>query len=94
MKTHATAPLLEFALCCLISFTPSRAQTPAPPGRLHITSTPDRQPIKVNGATRQEVTDVTLVVSAGKYTIQVGTCQPQDISVSSGETKEIHCPWN
>jgi PEGA domain len=90
--TKSLAP--EFVLCWILAFAPAVSpQSPAQPGKLHITSTPTGAKIMVNGDTRPEVTPITLVVSPGKYTVQVGDCQPQnDVSVSSGNTTEVHCP--
>jgi len=93
MNTRTMLPAVEIVLLWTLLTTPGASpQMPARPGKLHIASTPPGQKIIINGATRSETTDVTLVVSPGKYTVQVGTCQPQDVPVSSGETKEIHCP--
>jgi len=84
----------EVALCWILAITPAVSpQSPAQPGKLHITSTPTGAKIIVNGDTRPEVTPITLVVSPGTYTVQVADCQPQkDVSVSSGNTTEVRCP--
>jgi len=85
---------LEFVLCWILAIAPAvLPQSPSQPGKLHLTSTPPGAKIVVNEQARPEVTPVTLVVSPGKYTVQVADCQPQkDVSVSSGNTTEVHCP--
>lgn len=84
---------LEFALLGVLLNVPTALpQMPTRPGKLHLTSSPPGQVIVINDVKRPEVTDVILIVSPGKYTVKVGNCQPQEVPVSSGETKEIHCP--
>ena len=76
----------------LLTALAASSQYPAPPGKLHITSVPPGQKIAINDSSRPEVTDATLVVSPGTYKVSVGQCPAQPVQVSSGETKEVHCP--
>jgi hypothetical protein len=62
-----------------------------PVGRLHLTSTIPGASIKINNTPRNEVTPVTLAVLPNQYTVVIGTCQPQTVTVNSGETKEVSC---
>jgi len=79
-------------LLALLSCPAWSSQSQAQPGQLHITSVPQGERIVINDSPRTEVTDVTLVVSPGTYKVTVGNCSAQSVQVSSGETKEVHCP--
>lgn len=84
---------LEIVVSWALLIVPAGSwQMPARPGKLHLTSSPRGQVIIIDKVQRTEVTDVTLVLSPGRYTVKVGNCEPQDVSISSGETKEVHCP--
>jgi hypothetical protein len=66
-------------------------------GRLHITSMPTGASITINGKLRPELTNVTLVVNPGKYTVSVTdgsklNCRSKTVQVSKGQTVEVTCP--
>lgn len=93
MNIHPRSPALEIMFFLYLLLTPAMLlQMPARPGKLVITSTPPGARIIINSQPRTEVTDVTLVVSPGLYKVVVGNCSEQDVQVSSGETKQVHCP--
>jgi len=79
-------------LVALVAAPNASPQMPARPGKLHLTSNPTGQRIIINKQLRSEVTESTLIVSPGKYTVQIGNCQEQSVSVASGVTLELHCP--
>jgi hypothetical protein len=84
---------LKFAFSLALLTTPASAlQMPARPGKLHISSSPPGAKITINHTERSEVTDVTLIVSPGTYSVLVGNCSEKSVQVSSGETKEVSCP--
>jgi PEGA domain len=76
----------------VLNTTAVSSQMPARPGKLVITSASPGATIVINGTTRPEVTPVTLIVPPGVYKVAVGNCSEQSIQVSSGDTKEVHCP--
>jgi hypothetical protein len=90
LAAHASRVLLCYAFLLPQS---SAFQMPAPLGRLHITSTPVGATISINNVKRKEVTPVLLAVVPNTYTIVIGTCpnQPITVTVASGETKEVAC---
>jgi hypothetical protein len=69
----------------------SASQSPAPLGKLYIASKTDHASTTINGKPRSETTPVTLAVVPITYTIVIGTCPEQSVTVASGETKEVHC---
>jgi hypothetical protein len=96
MTVNTMAGASGIFLCCALLFPqPSTSQSPAPLGKLHITSKPpdSHASITINGATRQEQTPVTLAVVPNTYTVVIGNCtvQPLPVTVASGETKEVTC---
>jgi ribosomal protein L2 len=93
MNIHPMSRALEIMLFFCLLLAPAMAlQMPAQPGKLVITSTPPGARIIINGELRTDVTDVTLVVSPGVYKVVVGSCSEQTVQISSGETKQVHCP--
>lgn len=78
-------------LCALLLPKPSASQMPAPLGKLHITSTTAGASITINNVRRREVTPVTLAVVPGTYSVAIGACPAQSVTVASGETKEVAC---
>jgi hypothetical protein len=93
MKAQKKSPVFKYFLCLAFLTAPtSSLQMPARPGKLNLTSTPKGAKIIINHAERSEVTDVSLIVSPGTYTVQVGNCAEKPISVASGETKDVSCP--
>lgn len=94
MRTNLVARASRILLCCAFLLPQASAfQMPAPLGRLHITSTPVGATISINNVTRKEVTPVLLAVVPNTYTIVIGTCpnEPITVTVASGETKEVAC---
>jgi len=84
---------LSFVLFSALLIAPAASpQMPPRPGKLHLTSNPTGQRIIINKQLRPEVTESTLIVSPGTYTVQIGDCQEQPVSVASGVTMEVHCP--
>lgn len=94
MRTNLVPRASRILLCCAFLLPRASAfQMPAPLGRLHITSTPVGATISINNAKRKEITPVLLAVVPSTYTIVIGTCptQPITVTVASGETKEVAC---
>jgi hypothetical protein len=83
-------------ICCFASAIFS--QITEPKGFLHITSTPPRANIFINGNQRPELTDVTLVVYPGQYKVSIRggpgnlNCPEKVFQVSAGQTVEVSCP--
>ena len=69
----------------------------AGPGRLQISSKPQSATITVNGKTLTQVTNTTLVVAPGKYSVVI-TGGPgnlnctRNVQVSTGQTTAVNCP--
>jgi hypothetical protein len=94
VRTKLTVQASSILVCCAFLFpAPSAVQMPAPLGRLHITSNPAGATISINNVKRKEVTPVLLAVVPNTYTVTIGTCpnQPITVAVTSGETKEVAC---
>jgi hypothetical protein len=94
MRTNLTIGASSILASCAFLFSnPSPMQMPAPLGRLHITSNPAGAIISINNVKRKEVTPVLLAVVPSAYTVTIGTCpnQPITVTVASGETKEVAC---
>jgi hypothetical protein len=94
VRTNMVARASKVLLCCAFLLPHASAfQMPAPLGRLHITSTPAGATISIDNAKRKEVTPVLLAVVPNTYTIVIGTCpnQPITVTVASGETKDVAC---
>jgi hypothetical protein len=94
MRTNMAARASRTLICCAFLLPHALAfQMPAALGRLHITSTPVGATISINNVKRKEVTPVLLAVVPNTYTIVIGTCpnQPITVTVASGETKEVAC---
>lgn len=95
MRTHSVSVLLR-SLFFFALLLPSAISSQMPPslGRLHITSVPTGAHITINQTPRNEVTNVTLVVSPGVYTVSITgknlSCS-QQCQVSSGQTYEVSC---
>jgi hypothetical protein len=70
----------------------SSSQKPPALAKLYIYSNPPGASIEINGAPRNDKTPVTLVVIPSTYSVKVGPCVAQSVTVASGETKEIDCP--
>jgi hypothetical protein len=69
----------------------------AGPGRLQVSSTPQKANITVNGKTLSQLTDTTLVVAPGNYRVVItGTSAnlncTDDVQVSTGQTVKVSCP--
>jgi hypothetical protein len=94
VRTNLVAGASRVLLCCAFLLPQASAfQMPAPLGRLHITSTPAGATISINNVKRKDITPVLLAVVPNTYTIVIGTCpnQPITVTVASGETKEVAC---
>jgi hypothetical protein len=92
MKNLAMSPARRLVLfCVLLAAPPASPQMPARPGYLHVTSKQNGEAIVVNHQQRSEPTPVTLVVSPGTYTVQIGGCVGQTKPVASGATVEFYC---
>ena len=91
-----TLQALRFVLYIVLILPPGFFQM-ATPGRLQITSTPTGANITINGKAAEQVTNTTLVVSPGPYTVQVTggpgnlNCQ-KTVQVFSGRTAVVNCP--
>jgi len=93
-KLNRSRLLPKLLLCCaFLSGRPSAPQMPGrlPVGRLHLTSATSGASITINNTRRNEVTPVTLAVLPGTYSVVIGSCPAQSISVASGETKDVSC---
>jgi hypothetical protein len=92
MGANAIASASRILLCCAFLFPQLLAsQSPAPLGKLFITSKPPGASISINGTPRNEKTPVTLAVVPGAYKVVIGTCAEQPVTVASGETKQVTC---
>jgi hypothetical protein len=94
MRTKMMVRASSVLVCCAFLFPGlSAVQMPAPLGRLQINSTPAGATIRINNQPRKEVTPVLLAVVPGTYTVTIGTCpnQPISVTVGSGETKVVTC---
>ncbi len=86
-----------FLLSTLLLPSVYSAQVTPALGRLHITSMPAGANIVINDNRRPELTNVTLVVSPGKYAVLVTggpgklNCS-KTVQVSRGQTVDVACP--
>ena len=93
MRTNTMVLALGFFFCWAFPFPElSSSQRPPALAKLYITSTPPGESIEINGAPRNERTPVALVVIPNTYSVRVGSCVAQSVTLSSGETKEVACP--
>jgi hypothetical protein len=98
VRTHRVSGMLRILfLFSLLSPSVISSQMPPSLGKLHITSNPPGAHITINNVPRSEVTNVTLVVSPGVYTVSITgnhlSCS-QQCKVSSGQTFEVSCASN
>jgi PEGA domain len=92
MRVDARANASRILLCCVFLFPQlSASQSPAPLGKLFITSKSPGASMSINGTPRNEKTPITLAVVPGTYKVVIGTCAEQPVTVASGETKEVTC---
>jgi PEGA domain len=92
MRVDAMVSASRILLCCAFLFPQLLAsQSPAPLGKLFITSKLPGASISINGTSRNEKTPITLAVVPGTYKVVIGTCAEQPVTVASGQTKEVTC---
>lgn len=97
MRNHRVSLVLRICLFLLLLSSAMSPQMPAALGKLHITSIPPRAQITINGNKRNELTDVTLAVYPGKYTVSVTggpgnlSCPDKTVDVLSGQQAEFNC---
>ena len=95
MRARLTIRTSGILACCIFLFPISLLpQMPAPLGRLHITAGKDQkatETITINNATWNKPTPVLLAVVPNTYTIVIGSCPAQKVSVASGQTQEVTC---
>ena len=73
------------------------SQTPAQPGRLRVTSTPDGATVTINGASMTRKTPADFIVAPGAYTVETmgqagkSTCAKMTFTVLPGATLVVEC---
>jgi hypothetical protein len=94
MRVRTLILCIGFLFCLAIQLPKlSSSQRPPALGKIFINSSnPSPQTIKINNVLRNEKTPVTLAVLPNTYSVEIGTCHPQQVTVASGETKEVDCP--
>ena len=98
MNAHTTSLVLRIALFTALLFPLAlSSQTPAEPGRLNITSTPDGANITINGKSMDHQTDAVYSVAPGQHKVSVAggagnlNCPEITVQVSSGRETKVHC---
>jgi hypothetical protein len=81
-----------FILCgAFLLAKPTTSQMPAPLGKLYITSTTPGASIMIGTQLRPEVTPVTLAVMPNTYSVKIGSCGPQTVTVKPSQTVAVNC---
>jgi hypothetical protein len=73
------------------------SQMPSQPGKLEIKSQPTGAQVVIGGKLIRQVTDATLIISPGSYSVAVGRaggspyCAATAVTIRSNETKVLVC---
>jgi len=93
MRRETLLKALRFILCgALLLAKPTASQMPPPLGKFYLTSTPPGASITIGTQRRPEVTPVTLAVVPNTYSVKIGSCDPQTVTVKAGQTVTVNCP--
>jgi hypothetical protein len=93
MRTDAMVLALGFLFSWTLPLPKTSAfQKPPALAKLFINSSSAGASIEINGTPRSETTPVTLIVIPSTYSVKIGSCPAQSVTVASGETKEVDCP--